>query len=235
MGHASDLAKSSENVTDAKLGRSRADSASKRKDIEWLNWLIAKIGPLGFPGPQTEQDAARYVKTGRLDQNPWPFRKDARVDEFRREFGRFARDCAPHMVRSDKWLPSRRTTREVLRRLCYVLDWATRAREVSFFFGEVELSLGKDRYGRPVVKLYYDDAFLILWAFVELAKRFIGRFRTCVCEKPFLADGKRLFHSPACSARERQRRRRVRIVDTGILRQRSKAANPRGSKPKKVS
>jgi len=187
-----------------------AKPAPRSSDAEWLQWLIERIGPLGR-GQVTET----YVVPGpppKLLQSPtgpWPFKSRAKVDSFRTDLGRFAARYAPHLVRpvrDGEWRLSLDVTQRVLERLPGVYSWAKDAEPV-MLSGQIVMGLGKDRHGRPWIGFTHDLAFDIVKAFVELSRRYLGRFRKCrsiACGKVFAALRRdQRFCSKTCGGRDR--------------------------------
>jgi hypothetical protein len=184
-------------------------------DVEWLRWLIERIGPLGTgPVVETFVVPGSPPKLVQSPTGPWPFKSRAKIDSFRSDLGRFAARYAPHLVRPGKtgeWKPSLDTTQRVLERLPGVYSWAKDAEPV-MLSGQIVMSLGTDRSGGPSVGFMHDAAFDIVRAFVGLSVRFIGRFRSCPsCRGTFVARrSDQSFCSTACAGRERVRTHRKR-------------------------
>jgi hypothetical protein len=185
-------------------------TARKAAEVEWLRWLIDRIGSLGKPEPVEYIIVPGDPPRGReVKRKPWPFKDDRPLGKFRDDLGRFARVFAPHIVRHDQFKPSFADTRRVLQRLWGVYLWA-RTSHAYLATGEVVLGLGKTSAG-PSVTVHYDVAFEIVRAFAELSSRYVGRFRRCNgCKRDFLARRKNQSRCKRCTTRDRVRRHRAR-------------------------
>jgi hypothetical protein len=184
----------------------------KAAEVEWLRWLIEKIGRLGKP-PESKWVLVPGSNPPRMRESlrtPWPFRTDKALSGFRDDLGRFAVAFVPSAETHDKYKPSYSTTRWLLERLWQIHHWARDAKPATAAIGRAYLNLEKTKAGRPRVSVDYDDGFEILLAFAELSGRYAGRFRICVtCEREFLAFRLTQNMCKRCKTRERVHRHRA--------------------------
>jgi hypothetical protein len=186
-------------------------SSGASRDVVWLRWMMQTVDQLGEPGPERVAIRRDNPKLAEFKSEEYPRLSDRGVARYRDALRSFAEHYVPSITKRGK-RPTTADSRTILRYLPGILKWACEPALVGIL-GTVTLTLRIDRG----ITIDYDDVFLMVRKFVELASTNRGRFRKCklrTCRRPFIAARSERYCEPRHGGRERARRHKAMKRET---------------------